>query len=61
MEPGSGKSVTYQGPLSFDLSFMRCKFTSPGNVVCNRALQFREFVKNGAAPSYNLEKARELT
>jgi hypothetical protein len=26
---GSGKSVKYWGPLSFDLAFMRCKFTSP--------------------------------
>jgi hypothetical protein len=41
LQPGSGKSVNYRGPFSFDLAFMRCKLTSLAIwQVCNRALQF---------------------
>ncbi len=57
-QPGSGKSVNYRGPFSFDLAFM-CKLTSPGMwQMCNRALRFWEFAQNGAAILLYLERVR---
>ncbi len=60
IEPGSEKSVKYQVLLSFDIVFMRCKFTSPGiKQVCKRVLLFREFAQNSVAIPVHLVRVRE--
>ncbi len=39
---GSGKSIEYWCPFSFDLAFTRCKLTSPDIwKLCNRAVRFK--------------------
>jgi hypothetical protein len=58
----SRRTVKYWGPLSFDLTFMRLKFTSLGIYsLCNRELRFREFVQNSAVPFSPLRRLREWT
>jgi hypothetical protein len=58
-QPGSGKTINYQGPFSFGLPFTRCKLTSPSIwQMCNRALRFRESSQNGGAILLCLERAR---
>ncbi len=58
-QPGSGKSVNYRGPISFDLAFTRWKLTSPGIwLMCNRALWFQKFTQNSRAVLLYLERAR---
>jgi hypothetical protein len=58
-QPGSGKTVNYQGPFSLGLPFTRCKLTSPSIWrMCNRALRFRESAQNGGAIFLCLERAR---
>jgi hypothetical protein len=60
IEPGSGKSDKYKGLFCFDLTFIQCKFTSPGICqLCNKAQQFQRSAQNSAATSVNLERARE--
>ncbi len=55
---GSGKSINYQGPFSFDLAFTRCKLTSPGIwQMCKRALRFQESTQSGCGNITTLRKS----
>ncbi len=54
-------SVNYRGPSSFDLTFKRCKLTSPGlYVVCHRAPRFRKFCPEQYSTSYTLRKRERV-
>jgi hypothetical protein len=60
IEPGPGRTVKYQVPLSFFyVTFTMSKLTSPGIcIVCNRGLLLQEFALNGEAPAVQLKRAR---
>ncbi len=57
IQPGSEKSVNYQGPISLGLTFTRCQLTSPGLwQMRNRALRFRKSAQNGAVSAAQDQK-----
>ncbi len=61
-EQGSKKTIKYQGPLSFDLAFIMCKFTLPRLLLgVGKVLGFREFTQKQCADFSPLDRAREQT
>ncbi len=52
-------SINYQGPFSFDLTFMRCKLTSPGLCIVSQSATVSESAQKGAAPAICTLRKRE--